>query len=178
MKRRHPKLARAVDHVVLIIKENHSFDNCFGTFPGVDGTQLLRSPNPPPQDPDHRHGAWLTRHATAVRAQFTEQDIPAYFGYARQFTLCDHYFSDVAGPSTPNHLMLITATSPIISNPPRYRLPVGTPSFKLSSLPMRLEKAKLTWANYGGFPFAFIPLLPHGKTLTLRPLLDCPSLRH
>jgi len=118
---------------VLIIKENHSFDNYFGTFPGVDGAQLPRSPNPPPQDPDHRHGAWLTRHTTAVRAQFTEQDIPAYFAYARQFTLCDHYFTDVAGPSTPNHLMLITATSPIISNPPRYRLPVGAPVFKLPS---------------------------------------------
>src|SRR3989442_2939671 len=129
--RRNPVRARAaprpVDHFVLIIKENHSFDNYFGTFSGADGTQLPHSANPPPQDPDHRHGAWLTRHTTAVRAQFTEQDIPAYFAYARQFTLCDHYFTDVAGPSTPNHLMLITADSPIISNPPRYRLPVGAP---------------------------------------------------
>jgi len=78
--RRKPVRARAaprpVDHVVLIIKENHSFDNYFGTFPGADGTQLPHSANPPPQDPDHRHGAWLTRHDTAVRAQFTEQDIP------------------------------------------------------------------------------------------------------
>src|SRR6266852_4362542 len=96
----HPKAAPAVDHVVLIIKENHSFDNYFGTFPGADGTQLPHSANPPPQDPDHRHGAWLTRHTTAVRAQFTEQDIPAYFAYARQFTLCDHYFTDVAVSTT------------------------------------------------------------------------------
>ena len=165
-----PVRARAapmpVDHVVLIIKENHSFDNYFGTFSGADGTQLPHSANPPPQDPDHRHGAWLTRHTTAVRAQFTEQDIPAYFAYARQFTLCDHYFTDVAGPSTPNHLMLITADSPIISNPPRYRLPVGAPLFKLPSLPMRLEKAKLTWANYGGYAFDFIADLHGRRTFT------------
>jgi phospholipase C len=27
-----------IKHVVIIIKENHSFDNLFGTFPGADGT--------------------------------------------------------------------------------------------------------------------------------------------
>src|SRR5438445_13228089 len=103
-----------IDHVVIIIKENHCFDNYFGTFPGANGAKLERSPNPPPQDPNHRHDAWLTRKTTAVRQQFVEQDISAYFTCARQFTLCDNYFTDVAGPSTPNHLMLITADSPIL----------------------------------------------------------------
>lgn len=141
---------------MLIVKENHAFDNYFGTFPGADGMPLPRSSNPPPHDPDHRHGAWLTRQRTAVRAQFTEQDIPAYFAYARQFTLCDRYFTDVAGPSTPNHLMLIAAASPVIDNPPRYRLPVGAPLFTLPSLPARLEGAGRTWGNYGGYAFEFI----------------------
>src|SRR2546425_10423271 len=119
------KTERAIEHVVIIVKENHGFDNYFGTFPGAAGARLPRSPNPPHQDPNHRHDAWLTRKTTAVGEQFVEQDIPAYFAYARQFTLCDNYFTDVAGPSTPNHIMLITADSPIIVNPPRYRLPVG-----------------------------------------------------
>ena len=145
-----------IEHVVLIIKENHGFDNYFGTFPGAMGMQMVRSPNPPQQDPNHRHDAWLTRTQTAVRQQFVEQDIPAYFAYARQFTLCDNYFTDVTGPSTPNHLMLITADSPIIVNPPRYRLPVGASLFKLPSLPVSLEKAKLTWGNYGGYAFDLI----------------------
>src|SRR5712691_4382576 len=154
-----PQAGRALDHVVLIIKENHSFDNYFGTFPGVDGAQLPRSPNPPPQDPDHRHGAWLTRHTTAVRSQFTERDIPAYFAYARQFTLCDHYFTDVAGPSTPNHLMLIAADSPLINNP-HHRDPIELqPPFDLPSLPASLEGAGLGWRNYGGYAFRFITSL-------------------
>jgi len=126
---------------VIIVKENHGFDNYFGTFPGANGAKLPRSPNPPHQDPNHRHDAWLTRKTTAVGEQFVEHDIPAYFAYARQFTLCDNYFTDVAGPSTPNHIMLITADSPIIVNPPRYRLPVGEPLFDLPSLPAALEKA-------------------------------------
>lgn len=151
-----------IEHVVLIIKENHCFDNYFGTFPGAAGEKLPKSPNPPPQDPDHRHGAWLTRKTTAVRQQFVEQDIPAYFAYARSFTLCDNYFTDVAGPSTPNHLMLIAGDSPIINNPPRYRLPPGGSAFKLPSLPISLEKARLTWGNYGGYAFDMIADL-HGR---------------
>jgi phospholipase C len=150
------KTAGAVEHVVIIVKENHGFDNYFGTFSGANGTSLPRSPNPPPHDPDHRHQAWLTRKTTAVNTQFVEQDIPAYFAYAREFTLCDNYFTDVAGPSTPNHLMLIAGDSPVINNPPSYRLPPGAPLFNIPSLPGLLEKAKLTWGNYGGYAFPMI----------------------
>src|SRR5712692_5010841 len=123
-----------IDHVVIIFKENHTFDNYFGTFPGANGMAMPRSPNPPLRDPDHRHGAWLTRQTTSVRQQFVEADIPAYFAYARKFTLCDQYFTDVAGPSTPNHLMLIAADSPFIDNPSQ-----GDPSRLSSSLPQSLE---------------------------------------
>ncbi len=143
-------------HVVILVKENHSFDNYFGAFPGVEGARLERSPNPPPRDPRHDHGAWLTRERTAVRRQFTEQDIPMYFALARQFTLCDQYFTDVAGPSTPNHLMLIAADSPVIDNPPRYRLPAAAAPFQMPSLPSSLERAGLTWGNYGGYAFDMI----------------------
>lgn len=159
---RHPKPLRPVQHVVLIIKENHTFDNYFGTFVGADGVHLAHSPNPPHTDPDHRHGAWLTRAKTSVQQQFTEHDIPAYFAYARQFTLCDQYFSEVAGPSTPNHLMLIAAASPVIENPPRYRLAPGEPLFDLPTLPDALRKAKRTWKNYGGYAFDFFKSL-HGR---------------
>ena len=27
-----------IKHVIIIVKENHTFDNYFGSFPGVDGT--------------------------------------------------------------------------------------------------------------------------------------------
>jgi len=141
-----------LQHVVIIVKENHGFYNYFGTFPGAEGMAMAHSPNPPPKDPDHRHAAWLSRKTTAVRQQFLEADIPQYFAYARQFTLCDHYFTDVAGPSTPNHLMLVAADSPVIDNPPSN----PTPQYNLASLPAALDKAKLTWGNYGGYAFDFI----------------------
>jgi phospholipase C len=129
----------AIKHVVIIVKENHSFDNYFGTFPGAHGSSMPHSANPPPQDPDHRHGAWLTRDVTAERAQFLQQDIPTYFAWARDFTLCDHYFSEVAGPSSPNHLMLIAADSPFIVNPPGYRRGGGATQYVIPSLPANLD---------------------------------------
>ena len=70
---------RPIEHVVLILKENHSFDNYFGTFPGAKGMTMPQSPNPPIHDPGHSHGAWLTGKTTAVREQFVEQDIPCLF---------------------------------------------------------------------------------------------------
>jgi len=78
-----------INHVVIIVKENHTFDNYFGTFPDANGGRMPQSSNPPPMDPPHSHGAWLTRETTAVREQFVERDIPAYFSYARRFSLCD-----------------------------------------------------------------------------------------
>jgi phospholipase C len=141
----------SIEHVVIIFKENHTFDNYFGTFPGADGIQLPRSPNPPPRDPDHRHSAWLTRDTTSVRQQFVQTDIPAYFAYAKQFTLCDRYFTEVAGPSTPNHLMVIAADSPFIDNPRP-----GDMASLTTSLPLSLEKKGLTWGNYGGYAFKYI----------------------
>src|SRR5260370_6440042 len=134
-----------IDHVVIIVKENHTFDNYFGTFPGANGMTMPRSPNPPPRDPDHRHSAWLTRNTASVRQPFVQADIPAYFAYARKFTLCDQYFTDSAGPSTPKHLMLIAADSPFIDNPSQ-----GNPSMLSTSLPQTLAANNLTCANYAG----------------------------
>lgn len=149
-KRHH--MSSPIQHVVILFKENHCFDNYFGTYPGAEGMSMPHSPNPPTKDPDHSHAAWLNRKTGAVKQQFLQKDIPTYFAYAQQFTLCDHYFTDVAGPSTPNHLMVIAADSPVIDNPPSRNPPV----FNLPSLPATLDKAGLTWGNYGGYAFDYI----------------------
>jgi phospholipase C len=147
----------AIRHVVIIVKENHGFDNYFGTFPGAAGATMARSPNPPPSDPDHRHAAWLTRDQTAPRVQFEKADIPKYWYLASRYTLCDNYFTDVAGPSTPNHLMLVIGDSPIVDNPHTdYRNNPGPPVYDQPSLPAQLDAAGLTWGNYNGYVFEFV----------------------
>src|SRR5256714_6768004 len=146
-----------IEHVVIIVKENHGYDNYFGKFPGGNGVALAASPNPPPKDPDHRHAAWLTRDKTAPRLAFPQSEIASYWGYARQFTLCDNYYTDVAGPSTPNHLMLIMADSKLVDNPSTsYRKHPGPPLYDQPSLPSQLDAARLTWGNYNRYAFEFI----------------------
>jgi len=144
------------EHIVIILKENHTFDSYFGTFPGAEGDSTLGHASDPPTGRfSNNHAAWLARSTRAVREQYRQADIASYWAYAQQFTLCDHFFTDVASDSTPNHLMLIAAASPVINNPSSG----STPSFDLPSLPANLQAAGLTWRNYGGFAFDYISQL-------------------
>src|ERR1700682_5240096 len=139
-----------IEHVVIIVKENHTFDNYFGSFPGVNGASLPPAQDPPAGgDPPHDHAAWLRRATGAVKLQYRENDIPAYFSFARQFTLCDNYFTEVASQSEPNHLMLIAAASPVIDNATKNRTYQPQPPFNIPSLPGSLAKAGFTWGSYG-----------------------------
>lgn len=153
-----------IKNVIIIVKENHGFDNYFGTFPGANGvSNLPHLPNPPINDPQHTHEAWLKRSTNAVKGQYHQSDIPNYFALAQQFTLCDNYYTEVAGPSTPNHLMAIAADSPVINNPHHKDPKKFQPPFNLPSLPENLQKAKLEWKNYGGYAFDYIKNL-HGNS--------------
>ena len=145
-----------IEHIVIIVKENHTFDNYFGTFPGANGDATLQhAPDPPASDPPHDHAAWLRRATGAVRQQYHEADIPAYFSYARQFTLCDNFFSEIASQSEPNHLILIAADSPIIDNSSAHRTYQPQEPFDLPSLPASLAQAGLTWKSYGDPTFNY-----------------------
>src|SRR5207237_6552985 len=58
-----------IEHVVIIVKENHGYDNYFGKFPGGNGVALAASPNPHPRTPTTatRHGSRATRPRLASR---------------------------------------------------------------------------------------------------------------
>jgi phospholipase C len=143
-------------HIVIILKENHTFDSYFGTFPGANGdSKLKHAPDPPTGSFSNNHAAWLARATRAVRQQYLQADIANYWAYAQQFALCDNFFTDVASDSTPNHLMLIAADSPVINNPTFG----SSPNFDLPSLPANLQAAGLTWRNYGGYAFPYIAQL-------------------
>jgi phospholipase C len=126
-----------IKHVVVIVKENHTFDNYFGSFPGADGIAsittthgLITPPHAPqnmPRDLCHDHPCALVDWAGGamngwesvgdasnngddlVYAQYHEDDIPNYWQYARHFTLADRFFADVLGPSFPGHLIVLAA---------------------------------------------------------------------
>ena len=131
------KLARhKITNVVYLVKENRTFDHLFGRFPGADGAtsgELCDGTRIPLGDAtDDQAGAShsFTAGITAVNGgqmncfdripqgeggatyvQYTEDQIPNYWTYARHFTLGDRFFSSAYGPTFVEHFWLVAASS-------------------------------------------------------------------
>jgi len=128
--------ATPIKHVVFVIKENRTFDNMFGRFPGANGVTvgidrgeprpLTRALDAIPQDIKHCYRcalqAWnegrMDGFATVSEAahlyaytQYLPGDLPNYWHWAREFVLADNFFASAHGPSFPNHLYTIAAQS-------------------------------------------------------------------
>lgn len=144
--------ASPIEHVVIIVKENHTFDNYFGTFPGAAGATEPHAADPETSDPPHDHHAWLRRDdpgpGGAHRLQYLKADIPAYWALAQQYTLCDQYFTEIASQSEPNHLVLIAGTTPLIDNSSAHRTYQPQPPYDINSLPSALKAAGRDWRAY------------------------------
>jgi phospholipase C len=130
-----------IDHVVLIIQENHSFDSVFShlggdvmaaadnaTNPGPDGTPVARSHQPHlcSADPDHSwrgsHEEWdnglndgfakVNGGIGATSLQYWDgSDIPYYYALAHAFTVSDSHHASVLGPTVPNRMFSLAGTS-------------------------------------------------------------------
>jgi len=134
-------------HVVFIVKENRTFDNFFGKYPGADGTTVgkgLRggqtftiplhpAPDVQPHDITHGFNAGILSidggkmdgfntilYGTDLSGydQFDRSQIPDYWAYADHFVLADHFFTSMYGPTTPEHLYTVAAQdNGIVDNP-------------------------------------------------------------
>lgn len=148
-----PAQTDPIKHVVLLILENHSFDQmlgCFqGVFPDVEGVD---SSNPRSNDdgrgntiyqsemretqmvddPIHEHPDVLeqissgnsgfvknfTRHypasslkeRQAIMGYYPRGFLPALHTLAEHFTICDHWFSSLPGPTWPNRFFALSGT--------------------------------------------------------------------
>ena len=126
-----------IKHFVFLVKENRTFDHMFGRFPGAEGategltcddqTVPLTRAGDTTVSVDHSFVAGLTvinggrmNCFDTIRAgqgdlnayvQYQEEDIPNYWEYARRFTLADRFFSSVYGPTTVEHMWVISSQS-------------------------------------------------------------------
>jgi len=185
-----------IEHIVFIVKENRTFDNYFGTFPGAEGATCgristgdiipLRNVPRIPHDVDHSFDPTVRAINGGLMDQFDlipnggppdyfgytqllEDDIPNYFAYAYSFTLADHMFSSLTGPSFPNHLYTVGAQSGgAINNPTSAGVwgcdsPPGAtvlvlnddgsrsrvfPCFEFRTLADNLEDSGISWKYY------------------------------
>ncbi|MEP6757922.1 MAG: alkaline phosphatase family protein [Actinomycetota bacterium] len=119
----------AIKHIVFVIKENRTFDNYFGQYPGADGATVGNTcdggTRPLERAPDRGFAAGhsFTDGITAIDggkmdcftdvgySQFSEAQIPNYWAYARHFTLSDRFFSSIYGPTGIEHMWTFAAQS-------------------------------------------------------------------
>lgn len=129
-----------IQHVVFLIKENRSFDNYFGTFPGANGATsgpistgavvtLSHQTGATLSDPGHQYfdaitginggkmngfdllGLGNVQGQMTPMSQLQQSDIPNYWAYAQNFVLADHMFSALPSGTFPNHLYAVANDS-------------------------------------------------------------------
>jgi phospholipase C len=178
-----------ITHILILMQENHSFDNYFGTYAGADGPpagtfvegvapyhlpQAISSnlPHSVAAALSAVNGGRMDRFVSAegspeTMGYYDSGDIPNYWAYARRFAMADSLFSSFAGPTLPNHLFMVAGQSPGVETnvrrPPRS-------GFAFPTLPDALEAVGVSWKSYVGQndPLRFD---------ALNPLAGFPSVR-
>ena len=79
-------------------------------------------------------------------------EIPNYWEYARRFTLCDNFFSSLAGPSEPNHLYTVAAQSGGLVNNPPPNLAGQDGVYTFPTMAELLEHSGVSWKYYDEKP--------------------------
>ncbi|HKE46997.1 MAG TPA: phospholipase C, phosphocholine-specific [Rhodanobacteraceae bacterium] len=95
-----------------------------------------------------RYDDWIGAKSALAMGYCTRRDIPYHYALADAFTLCDHYFCSVMGPTNPNRLYLWSGTidpdggagGPVIDN--------GSTGFRWTTYPERLQRAGVDWKVY------------------------------
>ncbi len=174
-----------IQHVIIMVKENHTFDNMFGSFPGANGAAMALTSQgliTPPQAPDitprdmcHEHSCaitdwdhgkmdgWDSVTGTSVNgdnlayAQYRQQDIPNYWSYASSFALADNFFASHSGPSFPGHMFTIAAQAAWAENNPSDLFPWGCGAASGSTVDVSNQS---TCTINQVFPCFSIPALP------------------
>ena len=128
-----------IKHVVFLIKENHTFDNLFGLFPGANGTRYaregkkrVRMPTTPLElsedlyhvknspsiavdggkmDKFFEFPGSIQHGVDVADSEYAPSEIPDYYAYASHFALADDFFSTILGTSFPNHLVTVAGSS-------------------------------------------------------------------
>jgi phospholipase C len=190
-----------IEHVVIFINENRSFDSYFGTYKGVrgfgdhralrlsdgSGKSIFAQPFPGAKgqpygghllpfrfdttkngecvtDISHEWrmlhecwngGAldkWVDAHLNSPEANanpkygyqtmgyYTRADLPFFHALAENFTICDHYFCSVIGPTDPNRLYSMSATIDLNAT--------GGPSLQTQVSHRPQFYGKFTWKTY------------------------------
>jgi phospholipase C len=180
-----------IKHVVFLIMENRSFDHVFGAFPGADGAAtgmdkgverpLTRAELHRAHDIPHCYncnvasinggkmdGFNQTEYADQYAYTRYEKDqIRPYWNWAKEYALHDRFFASAVGPSFPNHLYTIAATS------------AGALDNSWQPFPRLREQQEAGYAKSWGCDIAvggYVEIIdPEGFMVKVHPCFDFPT---
>ena len=163
-----------VDHIVVLMMENRSFDHYFGWVTGTNkrtyadpdnGGALVDTHHLAPDfrgcgspDPDHswnggraemEQGFLVGRNDEFAIGYYEQADMDVHARLAGQFTLCDNYFAAVMGPTFPNREYMHSAQSGGLKTnalPPE--VPGQETGFTWPTIWDSLEAAGVPWGYY------------------------------
>jgi len=138
-----PIAGSPIQHIVIIMQENRSFDNLFNGFPGADtvrsgmnGSQsiaLTPVSLGDSRDLDHSHLRWWQDRDNGAMDGFAqsgvspstlpysyvpESDVEAYWTIAKQYVIGDRMFQSNTGPSFVAHQYMIAGQSANVAENP------------------------------------------------------------
>jgi phospholipase C len=201
---------RDIEHVVILVQENRSFDHYFGSYRGVtgfadpnvlplsdgSGLSIFAQPGyPGGYDGDHlypfhldsynngectndinhswgpQHTYWdggkmdafVSGHEAVdgpangplTMGYYTRNDLQFYYALADAFTVCDHYYCSVIGPTDPNRLYTVSAWldpagaqgGPILTTSSTRVERFGKLTW--TTMPEQLQARGISWKVYG-----------------------------
>jgi phospholipase C len=98
-------------------------------------------------------------HAGEVMRCFTPETLPILTALAKEFCVCDHWFSSMPGPTWPNRMFAHAGTSGFFDDaPPNWQEgaaqgPYSGFTFSHGTIFSRLSNARLPWRIYADDPF-------------------------
>jgi phospholipase C len=129
-----------IDHLVIVVFENHTLDNLFANFPGANTSTVITlmngtrfpaptCPDPFPRDLQHGHDWGLvewnqgamngwelapdanTNDDHLAWCQYTQSQLHGLWDLALNYNLADNFFSGAIAPSMPGHTFYLAAQS-------------------------------------------------------------------
>ena len=184
------RAASKIQHVVVLIQENRSFDDLFATFPNADGATQGQSIDhgtvPLAQEPlashdlGHTHATWVTEYDNGKMDGFDQTSarlrpyqyvdptqIRPYWTIAKQWVLADHMFQTASSDSFVAHQDLIAGSTSINKTQSIVDIPTSTPwgcDAPAGTVTSLITTAGTVLVDQGPFPCLKYP--------TLRDLLD------
>jgi phospholipase C len=170
-----PPASAPVNHVVVMMQENRSYDHYLGQQVGATNPNPLNPTGPPiaayhetrycePADLDHSwngsHTEWdngamdgfTKANATGVdptgsrtMGYYTAQDLPFYYGLHDTFATSDQYFQSVLSQTFPNRFYALAGTS---FGHIRNDFPTGPNDFNVKTIFESLDNAGVSWKLY------------------------------